>query len=66
MGGRRRGVNRTRISMSTEKQPQYQERVNNRQQRQLLCGRKHRQFPRPEQSYEPIVQLFGMQPMSKS
>lgn len=65
MGGRRRGVNRTRISMSTEKQPQYQERIHNRQQRQLLCGRQNRQYPRPSQSYEPLVQLFGMQPLSK-
>ena len=65
MGGRRRGVNRTRISMSTEKQPQYQDRIHQRQQRQLLCGRQDRQYPRPTQSYEPLVRLFGLQSMSK-
>ena len=64
MGGRRRGANRVRTPISTEKQPEYEERVAARRQRQLLCGF-HRRYPRPVQQYTPETRLFGLQNLSK-
>lgn len=49
-----------KTSMSTETQKEYNERVEHRRQRRLLCGG-HRRFSRPEQEYTPITGLFGTQ-----
>ena len=57
--GRRKLVGR-KMSMSTETQSQYLDRVEHRRQRYVLCGSR-RVYPRPTQAYEPVLALFGMQ-----